>query len=336
MARITELLGKSRVGATEGMGAGDEFMTFRVILEAGDYIDGPNGRISKNPREVLRDPTNTPSVPYGTPHPYEPLAFARKYTIVANEAPGNFIIRVGFVRITVPLFGPVDKWDISVRGATVPTHRSIAKQYLEVKVPGRPSGKNRWILSRQLFPVGSAKYVNIQDKETVTAANATHFVLDDDDKEIWLRETAATDGSGIDAEIPALSVTFKRVAANFDINNVGVITKYKNAISHGRFRTGSAFHVRCEDIVIDSIAMDLPGALVPGKAWAFTVVFLWSYFPLAGPDSEHDRIQRWKDADGFHRTVHEHNAARDIVHKIWAVNEVVNFETLMHYLASQQ
>jgi len=150
--------------------------------------------------------------------------------------------------------------------------------------------------------------------------------------DLWLKEISKHDDQGADVDLPGLLVTFKRTARNFDIRGMARLAFLAKSINSKPFRGADRYHVMLDDITIDPISMDLVGAAVPGRAWAFTLVFLWSSIPLY----PFTRISQYPDDDGYLSLVYDRgaNMSKDApTSRSWALGNLQDHESYLNALA---
>jgi len=328
MANIQENIG-ARNGYAEGMDATTVPIKLRVLLEDSDYTTLPDGtRITPNPLHIVQlQKTNAGHTFYrGAPHPWDSYAVAQRWTVDDQKAPGHFIVGVHFTRFDTPFYGPTDKhWLISIRGTAINQHIKTARRVL-------PSGE----LSDRVEPVGMPKYLPVGHWEASAPDDATHqatvYGTDAEPHTQWLREISQHDDQGADVDLPGLLVTFKRTARHFSILSAAGLSYVAKSVNSKPFRGADRYHVMLDDLTIDPISMDLVGAGVPGRAWAITVVFLWSSIPLY----PFTRVSQYPGDDGYLSLVYDKDANMNTgapTSRSWALGNLQDHEALMDTLA---
>jgi hypothetical protein len=308
MALIKEHMA-TRLGATSGVNATPENIVLRVIAEDEDWVtDGNGNRLEPDPRYLVA--TQWSAALPGAAHEWSGtagLCWAGSYSVLDRKAPGHWIVRVDFLRPSWNL-PPSTGWLTSVRGASVTQHiyHELPPERKGEQRGGQSlEGPGETFWTRPAQPIGMPKYVPLKSPAPgVTPAGTTHYAnsygADGSVGRVFLRQIPdADDRSGTTVEFPAALVTGTRMAPNFSWTSVSGWAGYLKSLNRTRFFNAPPLHVKCNNVIVEQVNLEMAGARDIGIAYRIAVEFLWAAIPW-GPFEKYSTIP---DDTGYQTTV---------------------------------
>jgi hypothetical protein len=261
-----------------------------VIAEPEDFstVDGPDGEINVPP--LPEGLVELQFAPRHTLHPYNTLLKVSGYQRGQRINEKTWVVYILYEgpRAAEPLPDEVG-WRVSVRGA------SLSKRIIEPLTsdvsrlsPPKDGGRTGRIRPQPL-PVLDTDDVAEPDLigptiyESVPAGtDGADFYYERTTKggtieRVALIPTERRKIVGFQTEVPAITVLFTKIAANFSVNPTAArIAHYIKAVNHLPFRGADPGHVMVDTVTIDPIELEMRGQQEPGLAYRLAVAFFWS------------------------------------------------------------
>lgn len=264
--------------------------TVHVFAEPDDFVtvQGPEG------------PVNVPPLPEGlvelgfagrnSLHPYNSLlkvsGYRRGQRI--NEKTWDVDILYGGPGSSDPLPGEIG-WRVSVRGASLtrriiePFRRDVSQ--VDPPKPGTGGGRLRPIALPipVLGPGEEPDGIGPTIYESVPAGTAgadfyyTKTTKEGAQEQVWLLPTKRRKLVGFQTEVPAITVEFTKIVANFSLNPTAIrLADFSKAVNHATFRGADPGHVMVDTFSIAPVEVQMLGQREPGLAHRITVAFFWN------------------------------------------------------------